>query len=126
MSCLNIHTDKDAIMNVMSKQEKDWNDGNIEAFMQGYWQSDSLMFIGKNGIKYGWENTLNNYKKSYPNKALMGKLKFKVLKLSINRDEAYMLGSWYLTRGNDSLNGYFTLYWKKINGNWLITIDHTS
>ncbi|MBL4593401.1 MAG: hypothetical protein JKX68_06250 [Flavobacteriales bacterium] len=56
----------------------------------------------------------------------MGKLEFEVLKLEINVDAAYILGKWSLIRESDNPNGYFTLYWKKINGNWLITIDHTS
>ena len=37
-----------------------------------------------------------------------------------------MLGKWSLVRENDNPNGYFTLYWKKIEGKWVITIDHTS
>lgn len=125
-SCSIGQTDKDAIINVMAQQEKDWNKGNIEGFMQGYWQSDSLMFIGKNGIKYGWKTTLDNYKKSYPDKAAMGKLSFDIIKLEQNNNTAYMLGKWSLERETDNPNGYFTLYWKKIDGNWVITIDHTS
>ena len=113
-------------MKVMNQQETDWNNGEIDSFMQGYWQSDSLMFIGKNGIKYGWQTTLDNYKKSYPDKAAMGKLEFDILKLEVNQDTAYMLGKWSLIRESDNPNGYFTLYWKKIKGNWVITIDHTS
>ncbi|MBL4668646.1 MAG: nuclear transport factor 2 family protein [Flavobacteriales bacterium] len=119
-------SEKEAIMQVMNYQEQAWTDGDLEDFMQGYWQSDSLMFVGKNGIKYGWKTTLDNYKKSYPNKAAMGKLEFKVLKLEVNGGTAYMLGKWSLIREDDNPNGYFTLYWKKVNGNWLITIDHTS
>src|SRR5690606_40403736 len=62
---------KEAILDVMSQQEQDWNNGDIDAFMKGYWRSDSLMFVGKNGIKYGWQTTLENYKKSYPDKSTM-------------------------------------------------------
>lgn len=118
--------DEKIIKEVMQMQEQAWNKGDIEKFMQGYWQSDSLMFIGKNGIKYGWQTTLENYKKSYPDKATMGELKFEIIKLEINNDAAYMLGKWNLERKEDNPNGYFTLYWKKIEGKWLITIDHTS
>jgi len=110
----------------MNLQEKAWSDGNIEDFMKGYWQSDSLMFVGKNGIKYGWQTTLDNYKKSYPDKIAMGKLEFDVIKLEVNGKSAFMLGKWSLIREKDNPNGYFDLYWKKINGNWVITIDHTS
>jgi len=118
--------DEQEIFSVMQMQEKAWNRGYIDEFMQGYWQSDSLMFIGKNGIKYGWQKTLENYKKSYPDKATMGELKFEIIKLEINRVSAYMLGKWSLERAEDNPNGYFTLYWKKINNKWVITIDHTS
>jgi len=126
ISCTNNQHQNENILSVMEMQEKAWSDGDIEAFMQGYWQSDSLMFIGKNGIKYGWQTTFDNYKKSYPNKAAMGKLEFDVIKLEVNDKTAYMLGKWSLIRENDNPNGYFTLYWKKINRKWVITIDHTS
>jgi len=126
MSCSNSHSEKDAILKVMNQQEKNWSNGNIEGFMQGYWNSDSLMFIGKNGIKYGWQTTLDNYKKSYPDKNTMGKLEFEILNLEVNNKSAYMLGKWSLIRKTDNPNGYFTLYWKKINEKWVITIDHTS
>ena len=125
-SCSTSTNEKENILKVMAQQEKDWNEGNIEAFMQGYWQSDSLMFIGKNGIKFGWQTTLDNYKKSYPDKKAMGKLTFEILKLEQNNSTAYMLGKWSLSRKGDNPKGYFTLYWKKIDGNWVITIDHTS
>lgn len=61
ISCNNMkENDEQSIKLVMQMQEEAWNSGNIEQFMQGYWQSDSLMFIGKNGIKYGWQTTLDN------------------------------------------------------------------
>jgi ketosteroid isomerase-like protein len=127
ISCrTNIDSEKEAITQVMNAQEKAWSDGNIENFMKGYWQSDSLLFVGKNGIQYGWQTTLDNYKKSYPDKTAMGKLEFEVIKLEVNGTSAFMLGKWSLIRKSDNPNGYFDLYWKKINGNWVITIDHTS
>lgn len=126
ISCSNTEKDSEAILEIMNQQEQNWSNGDIEEFMQGYWQSDSLMFIGKNGIKYGWQTTLDNYKKSYSDKATMGKLEFDVLKLEINNNSAYMLGKWSLIRKEDNPNGYFTLYWKKIDDKWVITIDHTS
>lgn len=127
ISCNNMkENDEQAIKAVMQMQEEAWNTSNIEQFMQGYWQSDSLMFIGKNGIKYGWQTTFDNYKSSYPDKASMGKLQFEIIKLEVNNNTAYMLGKWNLVREADNPKGYFTLYWKKINDKWLITIDHTS
>jgi ketosteroid isomerase-like protein len=123
-SCNN--ADRNEILEVMHQQEVAWNNGNIDGFMNGYWKSDSLKFVGKNGIKYGWQNTLENYKKSYPDKATMGTLKFDVIQLEVYGKSAFVLGKWQLKREKDTPNGYFTLFWKKINGHWVIVIDHTS
>lgn len=119
--------EKDAIKAVMMKQQEAWNNGNIDGFMQGYWKSDSLMFIGSKGLTYGWETTLNNYKKSYPSQAKMGRLQFTIKKIQmITPFEAHMVGKWELFRENDHPEGYFTLLWKKFDGEWKVIADHTS
>ena len=123
---MNTEDEKEAIIQVMKQQEKDWNNGNLGEFMKGYWQSDSLMFVGKSGIKYGWKATFDNYKKSYPDKAVMGLLSFDILQIEVNGKTAYVLGKWSLSREEDNPHGHFALYWKKINGKWVITIDYTS
>ena len=38
------------IKELMQRQESCWNRGDLECFMNGYWESDSLMFIGKDKI----------------------------------------------------------------------------
>lgn len=119
--------DEAAIRKVMDAQVTTWNDGNIDNFMKTYWQNDSLMFIGKSGITYGWQHTLDNYKKNYPDKAAMGQLTFKLLELKpLSSFYYFVVGQWHLQRSSDSLGGYFTLLFKKINGKWLIVADHSS
>ena len=71
-------SDFDQITNHMAQQSKAWNTGDVSGFMDYYWKSDSLRFIGKRGITWGWQSTFDNYKKSYPDKAAMGTLKFGV------------------------------------------------
>lgn len=119
-------SDERQILSIMDKQEQAWNKGDLEAFMQSYWKSEELKFVGKSGIKYGWQTTLDNYKKSYPDRAAMGQLHFDVLQIETGADTAFVLGKWTLTRIEDTLSGYYSLYWKKIDGQWLITIDHSS
>ena len=112
---------------VLENQRNAWNEGDLKAYMAGYWHSDSLVFIGKSGPKYGWENTLNNYLKSYPNRNAMGLLDFGNLKVELITNKcAFVRGSWKLTRTNDTLSGYFTLIFKKIKGKWVIVSDHSS
>jgi hypothetical protein len=115
------------IRKVMAMQEQAWNEGNIEKFMEGYWNSDSLTFVGKNGVTYGWKQTLANYKKGYPDKETMGKLTFTILKMEKLGAENYLvIGKWHLQRTKDEVGGHFSLTWKKIKGKWVIISDHTS
>ena len=64
--------DEQTIRKVLGDQTIAWNNGNIEEFMKGYWNNDSLMFIGKSGVTYGYQNTLMNYKKNYNGADAMG------------------------------------------------------
>lgn len=119
--------DEAAIREVLSTQVSAWNAGNVGEFMQGYWQSDSLMFIGKSGITYGWQQTLENYKKNYPDKAAMGKLTFNLLQFKpLSPFYFFVVGKWHLQRSVGDLEGHFTLLFKKINGKWFIVADHSS
>lgn len=111
---------------LMAIQEVQWNDGNIDGFMNIYWNNDSLKFIGKKGITYGWKKTLDNYKKSYPTKKEMGLLKFTILdNTQVGENYIYIIGKWELKK-EKPVGGHFTLLWKKINGDWVIVADHTS
>ena len=115
------------IMKVMSMQEKAWNQGDIDSFMEGYLESDFLVFSGSNGPVYGWNDTKEKYKKSYPSKEIMGNLSFVVKNIkSISFDVALMIGEYQLKRSGGDSSGHFTLVWKKIDNKWLIVSDHTS
>jgi len=115
------------IKNAMNEQLAAWNTGNIDRFMYTYWQSDSLMFIGKSGVTYGWQKTLANYKKNYPDTAAMGKLDFNILEVKrLSVLYFFVVGKWHLTRSIGDLSGHFTLLFKKIKNNWVIVVDHSS
>jgi ketosteroid isomerase-like protein len=118
---------KDLILKLLEDQRLAWNRGDIKEYMQGYIQSDSLLFVGKSGPQYGWNNTLNNYRKSYPDKLAMGYLSFDIKEIKmISADYAFVLGAWHLKREKDEPKGFFTLLVKKISGNWKVIADHTS
>ena len=119
--------DEAAIRQLLNDQTRFWNRGDIDSFMTTYWHSDSLMFIGKNGITYGWTNTLNNYKKNYPDIGAMGALSFEILLVKrLSFEYFQVIGKWNLQRSMGDLSGHYTLLLKKINGNWLIIADHSS
>lgn len=117
------------IKELMTTQSEAWNKGDIDGFMQTYWKSDKLQFIGSNGPTYGWQNTVDRYKKSYPSKEAMGFLTFDIINLDKrSRKVISVVGKWHLKRGADlgDLEGHFLLILKKIKGKWLIVADHSS
>lgn len=116
-----------AIKAVMEKQTQCWNNGDIDGFMDGYWRSDSLRFLGKRGLTVGWQKTLDNYKKSYPNRNAMGKLAFTHISFEpLNKEQMFVVGKWALEREKDTLKGHYSLLWKKIDGQWKVIFDHSS
>jgi hypothetical protein len=119
--------DETAIRQLLDNQIQAWNRGDIESFMKTYWKSDSLMFIGKNGVTYGWNNTLNNYKKNYPDTVAMGKLSFNILSVQrLSIEYFHVVGKWHLQRSIGDLSGHYNLLLKKIKGKWVIVADHSS
>lgn len=121
-------TDRRAILLVLNRQTDDWNAGRVDKFMNGYWPSDSLTFVGKNGITYGYQPTLASYKKRYPDRASMGTLKFDILQLDFPAPNvAYVIGRWHLTRPKvGDAGGHFTLLWRRVKKRWVIVSDHSS
>jgi len=120
-------SDELQIRKLLGDQNAAWNRGDIESFMKGYWENDSLMFIGKSGVTYGWSKTLSNYKRSYPDTTSMGKLTFTLIRLQkLSPEYFHVTGKWHLQRTVGNLEGHFTLLFRKIKGQWVIISDHSS
>lgn len=118
-----------AIVQTLTTQTAAWNRGDIPGFMEGYWKSDSLVFIGRKGATYGWQPTLSNYQKNYPNKAAMGQLDFSGLRVSLLAPTAaQVVGRWHLARpaALGDLGGYFLLVLRQVDGRWVVVADHTN
>jgi ketosteroid isomerase-like protein len=115
------------ILKVMNDQAAAWNRGDIDAFMLGYWRSEKLVFVSGDKITRGWQQTLDNYKKTYDSREKMGTLTFSGLEISVlSKDTATVLGSWSLARKEDNPKGKFTLIFRKFKEGWRIVHDHTS
>jgi len=127
LSAQNKQSDVKAIASILDNQITAWNNGDLDAFMAGYLKSDSLVFIGKAGTTYGYQNTLENYKKSYPDTNHMGKLNFDIVSMKpLDQDYYFVIGKWYLKRPVGDVNGVFTLLLRKTKDGWKIIADHSS
>jgi len=125
--CLAQSAEKAAIQKIMNDQAQAWNQGSIDDFMKGYWNNDSLIFVGHAGLSYGYQTALDNYKKNYSDPDKMGKLFFTLLRIDKLSDHyCFVTGKWLLKRKTGDIGGIYTLLFRKINGQWLIIVDHTS
>ena len=116
-----------AIRQVMADQATAWNRGSIDDFMKGYWDNDSLVFVGKSGPTYGYKQTLANYKSHYDSPDKMGKLFFTLLSIKeLSPEYCFVIGKWLLKRKAGDVGGTYTLLFRKIAGRWQVVVDHTS
>jgi uncharacterized protein (TIGR02246 family) len=120
-------SDRAAITKILDAQQKAWNEGNVDAFLDGYWRSPELTFSGSSGIARGWDGVAARYKKNYPDRAAMGRLDFSNLEFRfLGKDAALVLGHWHLSRAQGDIGGVFSLVWQRFPEGWRIIHDHTS
>jgi beta-aspartyl-peptidase (threonine type) len=120
-------TGRAAITKILEAQQNNWNQGNVDAFLEGYWRSPELTFSGSSGIARGWDGVLARYKKNYPDRAAMGQLDFSGLEFHfLGNDAALVLGHWHLARVHGDIGGVFSLVWQRFPEGWRIIHDHTS
>jgi L-asparaginase / beta-aspartyl-peptidase len=123
----NADADRAAITGVLTKQQLAWNDGNVDLFLTGYWNSPELTFSGSSGVARGWDGVLARYKKSYPDRKAMGQLDFSGLEFRfLGPDAALVLGSYHLKLEKGDAGGVFSLVWQRFPEGWKIVHDHTS
>lgn len=116
------------VAEVMAHQLEAWNAADLVGFMKGYWESDSLRFVGASGATRGHRATLERYIKGYPDAQAMGKLTFVNQEwISLGEEAGWLLGSWHLDKeGLEDAQGMYTLLWRKLKGRWVIVADHSS
>jgi len=122
-----LQSDRAAITKILDAQQNNWNQGNVDAFLEGYWHSPDLTFSGSGGIARGWDGVLARYRKNYPDRATMGQLDFSNLEFRfLGKDAALVLGHWHLARAQGDVGGVFSLVWQRFPEGWRIIHDHTS
>ncbi len=115
------------ITNVLDRQVAAWNRGDIEEFMAGYLRSPELRFASGNEVHRGWNQTLERYRRNYPDRAAMGTLAFEDLDVRVlSEHAAIVFGRFRLSRESDEPTGLFTLLFERHDGEWVIVADHTS
>ena len=120
----NMEQERKEILALLNQQQKDWSNNDLEAFMEGYWKSDSLFFYSGGKLNAGWQNTLSSYEKKYPDLSYSGNLKFNIVKISpITTGAYFVMGEYYLNREVGDAKGTFMIVFKRIDGEWKIIAD---
>lgn len=117
------------IRTVLDNQASEWNSGNLEGFMEGYWEDEDLTFFSGGTRLSGWQATLDRYRKRYQaDGANMGALDFSEISITLlGEDSALVRGRWRLQPASgDVLGGLFSLVFRRLDGEWKIIHDHTS
>ncbi len=118
---------EEAIRGVLVQQQKAWNGGDLEEFMEGYWDSPELVFTSGGRVQRGYEPLRERYRATYGRGAEMGVLAFSQLEVHpLGPCAAWALGRWQLARAGERPGGIFTLVLRRIGTEWKIVHDHTS
>jgi len=116
----------DIIRGVLAAQAAAWNEGDLEAFMGGYWKSPDLRFVSGTEVTGGWSQALKRYRNRYEESGDMGELSFDKLDVEMVTDNvAIIVGRFNLERSATADTGVFTLVMKRFEGRWRIVHDHT-
>jgi beta-aspartyl-peptidase (threonine type) len=118
-----------AITAVLERQEADWNKGDLDAFLTGYWNSPRVVFQSGGDRYDGWEAMRERYRKRYKGEGkAMGRMAFSRIDIEpLGPEAALARGVWRLTLPDGSHpGGLFTLIFRHFPDGWKIVHDHTS
>ena len=112
---------------LLEAQSGAWNEGDLVTFVADYLDSPRMRFVSGGSVRYGAEDVLDRYRRTYPDRAAMGVLTFTDLDLRVLSDEfVFVFGRYNLERETDAPTGLFTLLFERTADGWKISHDHTS
>jgi uncharacterized protein (TIGR02246 family) len=120
-------SDRTAILSVVQRMEAAWNRGDFRGYMAGFKKPD-VVFVSGGKFQDGWQGTLDHYVRDYGGSPeRRGKLHFYNMKVDLLAPDAAMLvGQYRLERGARVTEGVNTRLFRKVRGQWLITMNHVS
>ena len=120
-------SDRAAILATVEHMEAAWNRGDFRGYMAGF-QNPGVVFVSGGKFQSGWQGTLDHYVRDYGGSAeRRGRLHFYNMKIDLLAPDAAMLiGQYRLERGQRVTEGVNTRLFRKINGRWLISVNHVS
>ncbi len=117
------------VRRLIEGQQADWNRGDLDGFLKGYWDDPALVFQSGGDRTRGLSGVRDRYRKRYQDEGrAMGQLTFSDLEIEpLGPNSALARGRWGLVMPDGSKpGGLFTLVLRRLDGAWKIVHDHTS
>lgn len=112
---------------LLERQATAWNEGDLVTFVADYLDSPRMRFVSGGAVRYGTDDVLDRYRRTYPDRAAMGVLAFTDLDVRILSGRyVFVFGRYNLERESDAPTGLFTLLFERTPDGWKIAHDHTS
>lgn len=120
-------TERAAILTVIADMQAAWNRGDYRGYMQGF-KNPGVIFVSGGRIKDGWQGALDEYIRNYgPTPESRGELTFSDMTVELLApDAAQLIGRYRLIRPENSMEGINTRLFRKIDGRWVIALNHVS
>lgn len=121
-------SETDRIRAIIQQQRDAWNRGDLAGFVQFYDNTGMMVFItGEEPIRSP-ADLQKRYEKRYgTSDKKFGKLDFSDVKVELLSDQlARAYGKWTVTQDSKTSTGWFSLLWRKKDGQWRIIHDHSS
>jgi uncharacterized protein (TIGR02246 family) len=119
--------EKAAILKVITDMQTAWNHGDFRGYMQGFKNPD-VIFVSGGRFQDGWQGTLDHYIRDYgASPETRGTLRFSDIHVEIlGPDAAQLISRYQLVRQQHSQYGINTRLMRKVNGQWVIALNHVS
>ena len=119
--------EKEAIRNVIEDMEAAWNRGDFKGYMAGF-ENPDVVFVSRGRFQDDWQGTLDHYRRDYGGSVdRRGELHFYDIDIEmLAPDAAQLISRFHLDRPEVPQYGVNTRLMRKIDGRWVIALNHVS
>ena len=116
-----------AILKLIADMQDAWNRGDFRGYMRGFKNPD-VIFVSGGRFQAGWQGTLDHDVRDYGGASeRRGTLRFHDIQIELLApDAAQLISQFDLVRPEHPQYGINTRLLRKIDGRWLITLNHVS
>ena len=115
------------IRQVIADMEASWNRGDFRGYMAGFKNPD-VVFVSRGEFQRDWQGTLDHYVRDYggaPERR--GQLRFSDIRIEmLSPDAAQLISRYRLDRPLNPQYGINTRLMRKVDGRWVIALNHVS